>query len=306
MTSNRPYQHPKDYEKIIAFLREMYLINRDQTCWLPQRWEDMEYRIRTLYLDRGESDWHESIQIWEDNDQVVGICHGEDKMTTFTQIRKGFEKLFPEMLDWVESVRNTKIVALESCDYKNKELVGRGYTRAEVGCYHNYQYLDKEFKPVLSEEYEVVFGDEITDKMAKAKVCHLGFHPEDEGDDKKSIDSIRNSYLSREKAPMYNDRYETMTRLKNGELTSYLYGWVDKETKTAMVEPVSTRLEHRHKGLGKAMLIALMNRLKNDGVEICYVESFDDNRRKFYNSAGFITRDEDFGWEKVNSKTCVK
>jgi mycothiol synthase len=298
MISNRPYQHPKDYEKIIAFLREMYLLNRDQTCWLPQRWEDMEYRIRTLHLDRGEPDWHDSIHIWEVGDQIVGICNGEDDDRIFVQIRNGYEKLFTEMLDWIENKKNPEIVALDSCRYKTEELIKRGYKKADVGCYHNYQLLDKEFIPNLPSGYEIVFGDALTDKMAKAKVCHLGFHPEDEGDDEKAIGLIKNSYLSREKAPMFDCRFETMTRLKGGELTSYLYCWVDKETSAAMIEPVCTRLEHRHKGLGKAMLVALLKRLKGDGVEICYVESFDDNRKNFYNSAGFVTKDVDFGWRK--------
>jgi GNAT superfamily N-acetyltransferase len=276
----------------------MYSLNRNQTCWLPQRWEDLEFRIRTLYLDRGGPDWHDSIQVWEDDGKIVGICHDEDNDTTFMQIRNKYDKLFAEMLNWTESRKSSEIVALDSCDYKNKELTKRGYKKAEVGCYHNYQFLNKEFKVILPVNYEIVFGDEITDKMTKAKACHLGFHPEDEGNDEKAIELIKNSYLSREKAPMFDYRYETMTRLKNGELTSYLYGWVDKKTKTAMVEPVSTRLEHRHKGLGKAMLVALLKRLKEDGIEICMVESFDDNRKNFYNSAGFITRDIDFGWKK--------
>jgi hypothetical protein len=298
MIRNRPYQHSKDYKGIIAFLREMYLLNRDQTCWLPQRWEDMEYRIRTLYLDRGEPDWHDSIQIWEEDGQIVGISHGEDKNTNFMQIRNGYESLFTEMLDLIESKKDTEIMALKSSTYKNEELVRRGYKKADVGCYHNFQILDKEFAPMLPSDYKIVFGDELADKTAIARVCHFGFHPESEGNNEEADQSIGKSFSTREKAPMFDNRYEVMTRLKSGELTSYLYGWVDKVTKTAMVEPVSTRLLHRHKGLGKAMLMALMKRLKKDGVEVCMVESFDDNRRNFYNSAGFITRDVDFGWKK--------
>jgi hypothetical protein len=298
MISNRPYEHLNDYSRIIAFLREMYMVNQDQTCWLPQRWEDMEHRIRTLYLDRGETDWHDSINIWEDDGQIVGIDHGEDNKTTFTQIKNGYEKLFPEMLDWVESKKDSEVMSLSTCVYKNEELAKRNYKKAEVGCYHNFQILDKEFVPVLPDGYEIVFGDELSDKLAIARVCHFGFHPESEGNNEEADKSIWHSFSTREKAPMFDHRYETMTRLKSGELTSYLYGWVDKETKTAMVEPVSTRLDHRHKGLGKAMLMALMKRLKKDGIEVCMVESFDDNRRNFYNSAGYITRDVDFGWKK--------
>ena len=298
MILNRRYNPQNDYNRIIAFLREMYAVNQNQNCWLPQRWEDMEYRIRTLYLERGEPDWHESINVWEDDGKIVGICHGEDNKTTFTQIRNGYEYLFSEMLDWAEGKKDMEIMALKSANYKNEELANRNYKKAEIGCYHNYQLLDKEFVPLLPDEYEIIFGDEIADKTAIARVCHFGFHPESEGNNDEADKAIGKSFATREKAPMFDNRYEVMTRLKNGELTSYLYGWVDKETKTAMVEPVSTRLPHRHKGLGKAMLVALMKRLKEDGIKVCMVESYDDNRRNFYNSAGFITRDVDFGWKK--------
>lgn len=298
MISNRVYIHSEDYVKIVQFLREMYVANQDQTCWLPQRWEDLEFRIRTHYLDRGEPDIHDSIRIWEKDNQIVGVCHDEDKNVTFMQIRNGFENLFSVMLDWSESRQNSEIIALNSCDYKNKELIKRGYKKEKIGCYHNYQFLDKEFVPILPDEYEIVFGDELEDKLSIARVCHFGFHPENEGNLEEADKSIVNSFKTRESAPMFNNRYEVMTRLKSGELTSYLYGWVDIKTMTAMVEPVSTRMEHRHKGLGKAMLMALMKRLKEDEINICMVESFDDDRRSFYNSAGFITRDIDYSWKK--------
>lgn len=46
-----------DYEKIMDFLREIYIQTGKQHCWLPQRWEYAEYNCNPLYVQRGWDDW---------------------------------------------------------------------------------------------------------------------------------------------------------------------------------------------------------------------------------------------------------
>ena len=70
-----------------------------------------------------------------------------------------------------------------------------------------------------------------------------------------------------------------------------------KESKTAFIEPVSTREKYRHKGIGTAMMHGVILKCKELGIEKCYVNSY-DWRRKFYNSAGFETEDSIGFWHK--------
>ena len=65
-----------------------------------------------------------------------------------------------------------------------------------------------------------------------------------------------------------------------------------------MFEPVCTRKAYRKKGLGKAMIIEGLRRLKAMGAKKAYVESYGEDRKSFYNKAGFITYDGDYAYRK--------
>lgn len=78
---------------------------------------------------------------------------------------------------------------------------------------------------------------------------------------------------------------------EENDLCAYCFVYVDRPSKTALIEPVGTRDEYRHKGLGTAVLHKSVLRLKEKGVEKCYVDSFGQSRRLFYNAAGSDSED---------------
>ena len=102
------------------------------------------------------------------------------------------------------------------------------------------------------------------------------------------------AYNFRKNSSMYNDSFECMVIDENekeqNNVCSYCFVYVDLDSKTALVEPVSTREKYRHKGIGTAMMHGVVLKCKELGIEKCYVNSY-DWRRKFYNSAGFTTED---------------
>ena len=64
----------EDYERVINFLEEQYKINKNMECWLPERFDDLVFRIDTLYHDeRGLEKSSDYIYIFEDNDEIVGL-----------------------------------------------------------------------------------------------------------------------------------------------------------------------------------------------------------------------------------------
>ena len=101
-------------------------------------------------------------------------------------------------------------------------------------------------------------------------------------------------YNTRKQSSMYEDSFECMVIDENAternDVCSYCFVYVDKESKTAFVEPVSTREKYRHKGIGTAMMHGVMLKCKELGIEKCYVNSY-DWRRNFYNASGFKTED---------------
>ena len=102
------------------------------------------------------------------------------------------------------------------------------------------------------------------------------------------------AYNSRKNSSMYKDSFECMIIDENSKeknnVCSYCFVYVDKASKTAFIEPVSTREKYRHKGIGTAMMHGVMLKCKELGIEKCYVNSY-DWRRKFYNASGFTTED---------------
>ncbi len=300
MIKDRKYQ-VSDYERIMDFLREMYLQTGKQHCWLPQRWEYAEYNCNSLYVNRGWEDWKNYIRIWEDNGKIVAIAHKESGYEVFMQIRPTYEFLADEMLDYLETTVPLErhgdecelwLYINDSKRWIEKKLINRGYFKNDECCYYNYQKLTGNFKPELPEGYRFVDGTEITDKKSRYLCCHLGFHPSDEPNILPSTD------FNMEYAPMFNPKFEIMTQDKDGNLCSFCVVWYDDKLKIGMFEPVCTRINYRMKGLGKQMLIEGLRRLKDIGAEKAYVESFGDSRRAFYNSAGFITYDSDYPWRK--------
>ena len=67
-----------------------------------------------------------------------------------------------------------------------------------------------------------------------------------------------NSYNSRKKSSMYPDSFECIVIDKNtqeeNDVCAYCFVYVDKQSNTALIEPVSTREKYQRKGIGKAML----------------------------------------------------
>jgi len=174
-----------------------------------------------------------------------------------------------------------------------------GYEKQAGEDYDNYVYPQKiDVSIELPDGYRLVYGNEYANEVNKWSACNMGFHPELESPDYKNG---MNAYESRKKSSMYKDSFESLVIDENcndeNNVCSYSFVYVDKKTKTAFIEPVSTREKYRHKGIGTAMMHGIMIKCKELGIEKCYVNSY-DWRRKFYNAAGFITEDSISFWIK--------
>jgi len=128
-----------DYGKIMSFLSEMYQINQNQHCWLTTRWEYAEYLVSPLFEERGWRNWKHFIQIWEEDNRIVGIANRESTVDSFIQIHPEYRNLEIEMISWLEknnSVKdeesNTSRIAIwanESDTYRQEILKDRGYIK---------------------------------------------------------------------------------------------------------------------------------------------------------------------------------
>ena len=300
----------KDLIKLEQYLRNQYLENTNMTSWLPQRLHDLIYRMDTQYIDEGKQKSSDYIFLWEDNNEIVA-CILPDGDAIYMSIKNGYEDLFNIMVKYAEE--NCKplfkkeedgsidflVIANDSLSYKKDFLEKDGYTRQQEEDYDNFVYPQQiDVSIDLPKGYKLVYGDEYTNEENKWSACNLGFHPDLEDPNYRND---MGAYNSRKKSSMYKDSFECLVIDENAEeqndVCSYCFVYVDIESKTAFIEPVSTREKYRNKGIGKAMMHGVMLKCKELEIEKCYVNSY-DWRRKFYNASGFVTEDSIGFWHK--------
>ena len=292
-----------DLINLEEFLRNQYLKNKNMTSWLPERLHDLIYRMDTQYTDAGKPKSSEYIFLWVDNNEIVA-CILPDGDAIYISIKNGYEDLFESIVSYAEE--NCKplfekdadgsidflVIANDSLKYRKEFLEMNGYSRQQEEDYDNYVYpKNTDVSIDLPKGYKLVYGDEYTDENNKWSACNLGFHPDLE---EPNYRNDMGAYNSRKQSSMYKDSFECIVIDENSteknDVCSYCFVYVDKKSKTAFVEPVSTREKYRHKGIGTAMMHGVMLKCKELEIEKCYVNSY-DWRRQFYNAAGFITED---------------
>ena len=306
----KKFNKEKDYNRIIEFLTNQYKENNNMICWLPERFDDLIFRVDTLYHDeRGLNRSADFIYIFEENNEIVGLII-PDGDSFNSCIKKGYENIFSEMIDLSEKELlplfekgedgkvDFLVISHDSLKYQSDELLRRGYIKDEEEDYDNVQHpLEKEYKITLPDGYKQVFGEELDDNK-KAKACHYGFKPSD--DDGILTGSFREgalAYQGRKQSKFYNDSFESLIVTNDGDICTYCFCYVDKNTSTAFIEPVCTREKYRKQGLAKQMLYGVMIRLQEMNIKNAYINSY-DWRKKVYNSAGFEAEDSIGFWHK--------
>ncbi len=306
----RRFNINNDLERLEEFLRNQYFENKNMTSWLPERLHDGIYRMDTQLTDKGKEKSSDYFYIWEENEEIVG-CILTDSDTVHIFIKNGFEELYEDMVKYAEEncrplfdinddgTIDFCVVLHDSLQSRVEVLKKLGYEKQDEEDYDNYVYPQKiDVSINLPDGYRLVYGDEYTNEVNKWSACNMGFHPELESPDYKNV---MNPYESRKKSSMYKDSFESLVidekSGENNNVCSYSFVYVDKKSKTAFVEPVSTREKYRRIGIGTAMMHGVMIKCKELGIEKCYVNSY-DWRRKFYNAAGFITEDSIGLWIK--------
>ncbi len=279
-------------------------------CWLPARFDDLINRIDVLYKEeRGKEAHRDYIYIWEENNIPVAVIL-PDADSFNTSIKPGYEYLFSEMLDLAEEKLlplfepkgdgniDFLVVSHDSLNYQQKELLKRGYSRQADGDYDNVQNpLGKNYILNLPQGYKQVYGENLDDNI-KAKACHYGFHLiDDDGILTGDFNEGALAYQGRKRSVFYKDSFESLILTDDGDICTYCFIYVDKNTSTAFVEPVCTREKYRKQDLCRQMLYGALIRLKEMRIKKAYINSY-AWRKKVYNSAGFETVDSIGFWTK--------
>lgn len=307
----RKFQPEQDLQKLEQYLRARFLRNHNMVSWLPQRLHDLICRMGSQEAEGGGPLSRDYIFLWEENGEIAA-CILPDGENVYMSMKEGYESLFPHLLAYSEKhclplFSRTEdgsvkfwVALSDSLTYTRDLLLDAGYARYAEEDYDNYVNPARaDVSVALPAGFRLLYGDAYPDEENKWGALHLGFHPEHEAAD---FQNSMAPYLARKASTLYPDSFECLVVDENtregNDVCAYCFVYVDKQTKTALIEPVSTREKYQRRGIGTAMMHGAILRCREMGVEKCYVNSF-GWRKKFYNAAGFLTENSTGFWYKI-------
>lgn len=98
---------------------------------------------------------------------------------------------------------------------------------------------------------------------------------------------------------MYRRDLDLVVGAPNGDIAAFTTVWFDDATRSGMFEPVGTVPEHQRKGLGKAVMLGGLRRLKPVGATTAYVGTHSEIANRLYTSVGFTACDLSERWVKT-------
>ena len=126
----------------------------------------------------------------------------------------------------------------------------------------------------------------------------LGFHDDD-------IHIARDNrdhptwYHHIQSAPLYRRDLDIVAVASDGSIASFCTIWFDDVTRTVYFEPVATVPAHQRHGLGRAVMIEGLHRLKLMGCKVAFVGGYSQAANALYFSVMGPDHDISEPWEKV-------
>ncbi len=295
--------HENDYSCALDFFRHLYRVSDNVPFWLPSRWEYAEYLVSPL-LNYGNLsiDWKETIYLWETDTGVITaiLCSENPDTNIFLHTRPEFRYLEEEMVCVAEeqiisgtlSKSEINIWCQSGDTFRELVLQRRGYEKQSAVEYLNWRDLDQQLPKIkIPDGYTLhnMVSEEGLDLQHKINRMTSAFN---------SKPYPIGIYRRMQHAHSYRKEFDLYTTDRFGRVTSFCIIWCDEVLNIGYFEPVGTDVNHRRKGLGRAIINAGLQCLKKTGVSKAYVGCAGEDRRSFYNTAGFINSVAFHPWRK--------
>lgn len=98
--------------------------------------------------------------------------------------------------------------------------------------------------------------------------------------------------------PGYDPAREIVAEAPDGRIAAFTVYWVDELNRVGHFEPVGTHRDFQRRGLGKAVMLEAMRRMRDLGLTTVTVNhnAENDGARALYASLGFVRRHETYGF----------
>lgn len=273
----------------------------------------------------GWSDWHvgdlwwgmyqntvfdpyPNIRLWEDTaNNLVGFAWFDPPHLLTSQVHpgvRGNDELEEQMLTWGE-VRRKELLkpdgqgrtllvrALEGDERRSAVFSRLGYQRDEFYMLQLRRDLDVPI-PTTAPPESITIRHVGGEREWQERV---DTHREVWNPSRVTLDA----YHRLRGAPGYTRELDLVAATPAGTFVSYCICWLDPHNKTGEFEPVGTRPVYRGKGIGRAVMVEGLHRLKERGAQTAIVSTPHSNEaaRRLYESVGFRVAASDRFWSKT-------
>jgi len=308
----RSYENEEDYWRIREFLRHVMLVNnRRELSWHVAR---LDYWWWFVNPDLEKLPLQEIVFLWETGDgDLAAVLNPEGSGQAFLQVHPVYRStgLIEEMLGVAEERLSKKgddgrqklWVYVDSKDEELHVILRqRSFHRVEKQEVHEVQhrrFLDDPLPEIpLTPGYTIRSLGHGLELLERCYASGLGFHDDD-------IHTARDNrdhpewYFHIQNAPLYRRDLDIVAVASDGSIASFCTIWFDDVSLTAYYEPVASVPAHRQRGLGKAVMIEGLHRLKRMGCKVAFVGGYSLPANALYFSVMGPEHDISEPWELV-------
>ncbi len=287
------YQKEDDFWRIRNFLREVFLINdRREHSWHVARFDYWRWHfIQNLQV----CDPLEKVtSIWETTGgQIAAVLNpvitGEVRLHVHPHFRTSL--LEDEMLAraeehlFIQDEQNRRRIYLpvDSDDTRRQEILSlRGYVKLEGKSNKWRRDLVTPVPDVsVAPGYLIRSMGGMDEHSARSWASWRAFHA---GEPENNYDKDWTWYHNIQSAPLYRRDLDIVAAASDGSIAAFCTIYYDDYTRSAVCVLVGTAVEHQRRGLGKAVILEGMKRLKKMGCTRVFATAYDPPAHALYGS----------------------
>jgi ribosomal protein S18 acetylase RimI-like enzyme len=224
------------------------------------------------------------MRLWFDGDRLVAwawITGWRATRGLSYEVRPEYRRLLDELFDWADA----DLISVKSGDDETAALLeARGYRRdADVPWIRwNARPLDTIEEPVPPVGYRLSTMAAYSDFASRSAAHRSAFEPS------RFTDEVYATV--RREAPWRAD-LDCVAVAPDGSVAAFALAWLDERNRVGELEPVGVRRDEQRRGLGRAVCLYALQRLREAGAETALVGSRGDDAypapRALYESTGF-------------------
>lgn len=289
----RSYQNEEDYWRIRNFLRTVFLLNdRLEHSWHVARLDHWRWHFIQTCRETGPVE--QVTTIWETGNGEIAavlhpICHDEIRLHVHPRFRSA--ALEEEILvfaeahhsDWFrEGQRILYCPIFADDDLRRQTLIGRGFEKRPGWGHHWRRDLEGDLPHTPAPPGYTIrsMGDE-REHPSRSWASWRAFHAEEPDE---NYDGDYSWYRNMQSAPLYRRDLDIVAATHQGEIAAFCTISYDDYTRSAVTVLVGVAAEHWRRGLGKAIILEGMQRLKHLGCTRVFATAHDPAADALYRS----------------------